>query len=89
MKRALLTLFLSAISLMLLSACSTRPVVTEMHNPPIPAHLLVDCPQLPKITSRLPSEERAHHFLAALAYSDCAARHRALAASVKAREASK
>lgn len=85
----LLTLSLSAILLMMLSACSTKPVVTPPPVPPIPAHLLADCPQLPKLTSKLPSEERAHHFLAALAYSDCAAKHRALAGAVQAREASK
>ena len=88
MPKTLMTI-LSATCLTMLSACSTSPVVTHPTNPPISPTLLRECPQLPKLTSRLPSEVRAHFFLTNLSYSECAARHNALAAQVKAREPSK
>ena len=84
----LLTLPLLAISLMLSSGCSTKPVVMAQPVPPIPAEYKVLCPPLPPLTSRLPSAERSHHFLTALGYRDCAARMERLVGAVNARERS-
>lgn len=84
-----LTMILFATCLTMLYGCSTRPVAIPQTMPPFNPAYLQDCPQLPKLVSKLPSEERAHFYLTNLAYTECAARHHGLVEQAKAREQSK
>ena len=71
---------LTALCLLLLSACSTPPVVTPTVDP-APANLTAECPPPPQLPKRqiLVGELVEADAELALQYRECAARHRGLA----------
>lgn len=72
-----------------LTACAPSTQFVKEQWPPVPEHLKTDCLPLRPLVTGLCPELAASLARDSLTYSDCAARHKALADAVRKREASK
>ena len=72
-----------------LTACAPSTQFVKEQWPPVPENLKADCPPLKPLVTGLCPELAASLARDSLTYSDCAARHKALADAVRQREESK
>lgn len=72
-----------------LTACAPSTQFVKEQWPPVPENLKADCLPLRPLVTGLCQELAASLARDSLTYSDCAARHKALADAVRKREASK